>query len=80
MTPSRAAALQIELLAAFELTAAELSPSFGTTALEFRARDGRTRITLQPGTAHLGATFWTTEIILDRSGQIAEIALEAEPT
>jgi hypothetical protein len=79
LTPSAAEPMKIELLAAFDLVAVELSPSFGVNALVLRARQARMRISFQPGmaAARVGATFESARVLLDRSSRIAEILLDA---
>jgi DNA-binding response OmpR family regulator len=77
VTPSEPAGMQIELLAAFQLSGVELSTSFSVAAIRLLPRDRRMRITLRPGAPHLGLTVRAAEIALDQSGKIAEILLEA---
>ena len=77
LSPAPTALMKIELLAAFELGGVELSPTFSVACLVLTARPEPVRVSLQPGAAQTGATFETAQVLLDRSGRIAEILLDA---
>jgi DNA-binding response OmpR family regulator len=77
LTPAPVAPMRMELIASFELTGVELTVSFTLAALVLRSRGGPMRVSLHPEDANTGATFETAQVLLDRSGRIAEILLDA---
>jgi hypothetical protein len=77
LMPAFTAPMNVELLAVFDLIGVELSPAFTVASLVLQARQAPMRISFQPGAAHTGATFESTQVLLDRSSRIAEILLAA---
>jgi hypothetical protein len=77
LIPTTALPMTMELFAAFEVVAVELSPTFGVGAVVLRSRAADIRVSLQPGSPRTGATFKSAQVLLDREGRIAEILLDA---
>lgn len=77
LTPTLIAPMRFELLALFELSGVELTPSFAVEHLVLTAREDRMRATLLPEAAHFGATFIAADVRLDSAAMLAEIRLVA---
>ncbi len=75
--PGPSSTVNLQLFAAFTLEAVELTPAFTLAHLVLRSQGGKLRVTLQPEAVNSGATFDTAQVLLDRSGRIAEILLDA---
>jgi len=76
MTPTALAPMRMHLRALFDLLAIEFSDGFGIGHVVLRARGGKMRASLDPGTSNTGVTFETAQVLLDRSGRIAELLLD----
>ncbi len=76
-TPASGQPLAIQLLAAFELGGVELSPSFTVSHLVLHARGGRLRVIFPGQAGRVGICFETAQLLLDRSGRIAEVLLDS---
>jgi len=77
LLPSPTNSMTLQLEAPFELDGVELSASFGVRQLVLRARGGRMRVSMQSQNAGAGAAFDTAQVLLNRSGRIDEILLDA---
>ena len=80
LMPAPAAPMRMQLTALFELAGVELSPGFRVAHLVLKWRGGNMHVSQQAeaaGAASPGATFETAQVLLDRSGRIAEILLDA---
>jgi hypothetical protein len=77
LLPSPANSMTLQLEAPFELAGVELSASFGVRHLVLRSRGGRMRVSMPSQAAGAGAAFETAQVLLNRSGQIDEILLDA---
>ena len=77
LIPSPTTSMKLELEAPFELAGVELSATFGVRNLVLKARGGRLRVRLDPQHASGGAAFETAQVLLNRSGRIDEILLDA---
>jgi hypothetical protein len=79
LTPAPGAPMRLHLTALFELAGVELSPEFRVAHLVVRWRGGKMHVAQQASAtgAPAGVDFETAQILLDRSGGIAEILLDA---
>ena len=77
LTPATTAPLPIQLLMAFDLAGVELSPTFGLSHLALKARGGRVRVILPGQSGDIGVIFESAQVLLHRSGRIAEILLDS---
>ena len=79
LTPTGAAHLTVRLLAAFELTGVELSPTFSVSLFMLRARSGRMRVVLPAHGGRGGTIFEAAHVSLDPGGRIVELDLHIAP-
>jgi len=77
LLPAPAAPMRMQLTTLFELSGVELSPGFRVGHLILKWGGGKMRVSQQSDAAHGGVTFETAQLLLDRSGGIAEILLDA---
>ncbi len=80
LMPAPAAPMRMQLTALFELAGVELSPAFRVAHLVLKWRGGNMHVSQQTGPAGAapgGVNFETAQILLDRSGRVAEILLDA---
>jgi CheY-like chemotaxis protein len=80
LMPAPAAPMRMQLTALFELSGVELSPGFRVAHLVLKWRGGNMHVSQQAtvaGGSSAGLTFETAQVLLDRSGRIAEILLDA---
>lgn len=80
LMPAPAAPMRMQLTALFELAGVELSPAFRVAHLLLKWRGGNMHVRQQTEgapAAPSGVDFETAQVLLDRSGHIAEILLDA---
>ena len=78
LTPDTAAdAMPIQLLTLFELVAVELAEGFSVGHLVLNARGAKVRVKMARETTQTGLTFRSAQVLLDRSGKIADVLLDA---
>ena len=77
ITPAAEAHMTVQLLAAFDLTGVELSPTFGVAHFLLKTRGQRMRAVLPGHGGKTGIILETTEVRLDAAARIAEISLHA---
>ncbi|MDQ6621998.1 MAG: response regulator [Verrucomicrobiota bacterium] len=72
-----AAAMRMQLTALFQLAGVELSPGFRVAHLVLRSYGGTLRVSFDAAAGQAGVKFEAAQILLDRSGRIAEVLLDS---